>query len=74
MRNFIIFSTLVILLTTTGFTPEKDKNKKTQKDNKAELTDENLFRNEIRDAAIEAARELGINPDSTYIPFKDSIR
>ena len=33
--------------------------------------DENLFRNEIRNTAIEAAKEFGIDPDSTYIPFRE---
>lgn len=63
-RSIIITGilSLVILVTMIGSIPKKKGQN---------LTDDKLFEREIHNAAIEAAKEFGLNPDSTYIPFRE---
>ena len=39
-----------------------------------DITDDNFFRKEIHDTAMEAAKEFGLNPDSTYIPYREEMK
>lgn len=69
MKNFIILPIILPLIIFIGI--EKNNNILTVEKDTTDLMDENLFRNEIRNTAIEAAKEFGIDPDSTYIPFRE---
>lgn len=73
MKNSIILLITIPVISLSIFlsNPKESKNNN-HKTKKQELIDENLMKREIKNAALEAAKEFGIDPDSTYIPYKDS--
>ena len=41
--------------------------------NPTSIIDENLFKNELQQSVLEFCEDLGIDPDTVYMPFRDSI-
>lgn len=71
MKNSILFFITIPFLIL--FTLEKtDTTCETVSDDI--LIDEDLFKREVYNAAMDAAKEFNIHPDSTYIPFKDELK
>jgi len=73
MKNLILFLIIIpsiIILEKTDSTFQS----KSTNINKSKLIDEDLFNREIHNAAMDAAKEMGINPDSTYIPHRDKFK
>jgi len=41
--------------------------------NQTSIIDEDFFKQELQNSVLEFINELGLDPDSCYIPFKDEI-
>ena len=67
--HLIIFTSIIPLIISLN----NDISNDTTSISKINDDNENLFRKEIHDTAMEAAKEFGLNPDSTYIPFRDEF-
>jgi hypothetical protein len=68
MRNLILFTSIIPLIISLNNEMIVDS---TSTNN---ITDDNFFRKEIHDTAMEAAKEFGLNPDSTYIPYREEMK
>lgn len=81
MKKILFF--IVILLITTGSVfstgKEKEKNKETKTEKTEKVSNEKVsekilsdetMKDDIRNSVLEFLKDVKINPDSTYVPFK----
>ena len=62
MRTFII-SVIFVIMTSS----ESRNNTSTQ------IIDKNFFKNELQQSVLEFCEDLNIDPDSVYVPFRDTL-
>ena len=43
------------------------------KTSKSQVVDEDLFKRELQEAVLEFCDDLGVDPDSVYVPFRDEL-
>jgi len=80
MKQIIVIGIIILLnivFISKKFISKKFISKKGDKPIKKEinqqnLIDDKLFEREIRNATIEAVKEFDLNPDSVYIPHKNT--
>lgn len=67
MKNLIL-AILIIFLTTSDTDSNNYNSKYLQS-----ITDPNFFKLELQESVMEFINDTGMNPDSSYIPFKDEL-
>jgi hypothetical protein len=81
MKNLIlVIATLFLFSIADG--KNRDKKKEKHNKNKTEkidstavnigATDMNFFENELRESVLEFIGDLGLDPDSCYVPFREA--
>ena len=72
MKNLILAISVIIFMSFT-ISSDSSNNDNNNSKYKQSITDPNFFKHELQESVMEFITDTGMNPDSSYIPFKDEI-
>jgi hypothetical protein len=73
MRKTNKMKVILVLLFIALSINAADVVKPVQEPIKSSVLDENFFKRELQESVLEFVNDMGMDPDSAYIPFRDEL-